>query len=101
MLRSGIHFRHFDCKLANVFIYDRGLSEGNPDYKFIVADLDLSSVFVEGVYLRDNFVTGLDTQSTTVLTLNTRNSATANNSNSNSSSMTRSEDIRRLSHTSV
>ena len=101
VLRSGIHFRHFDCKLANVFIYDMGLSEGNPDYKFIVADLDLSSVFVEGVYLRDHFVKGLDTQSTTVLTLSTRDSATANKSNSNSSSMTRSEDIRRLSHTSV
>ena len=93
-LRSEIHFRHFDCKLANVFIYDMGLLDGQPDYKFIVSDLDLSSVFVQDVYLRDHFVQGLDTQSTSALTLSTSDSATANNSRE-----TRSSDISNLSST--
>ena len=97
-LRSEIHFRHFDCKLANVFIYDMGLKNGYPDYKFIVSDLDLSSVFVPGVYLRDQFVQGLATQSTTALTLDT--DASANNSNSNSSrSRSRSSATRSMSST--
>ena len=96
-LRSEIHFRHFDCKLANVFIYDMGLKNGYPDYKFIVSDLDLSSVFVPGVYLRDNFVQTLATQSTTALTLDTDG---ANNSNSNSSrSRSRSSATRSMSST--
>ena len=97
-LRSEIHFRHFDCKLANVFIYDMGLHNGYPDYKFIVSDLDLSSVFVPGVYLRDHFVQGLVTQSTTVETLSTSDSASANNSNANSS-RSRSSETRSLSST--
>lgn len=84
-LRSEIHFRHFDCKLANVFIYDMGLQNGYPDYKFIVSDLDLSSVFVPGVYLRDHFVQGLVTQSTTAETLTLASDSSANNSNANSS----------------
>lgn len=95
-LRSEIHFRHFDCKLANVFIYDMGLHNGYPDYKFIVSDLDLSSVFVPGVYLRDHFVQGLVTQSTTALTLSTN--ASANNSNS-SGSRPRSSATRSMSST--